>query len=329
MRVRALAVAALVATGSVVSLTASPVATGAQPANRIPRIGVLAERPPPDPMLAAFLDGLRDLGYVDGRNVIIERRYGTGAVDKYPEMIAELIRLDVDVLVVGGAVAARSAKAASATMPIVFTSVGDPVATGLVASLSRPNGNATGLSNIVAELSAKQLELLKLASPKISRVAILHNPLNSAPSLVAARAAARALGLQLQLVEVRRPSELAPALAAVVSTRADAILALSDPVIGNELIPLAAMALANRMPSIYSRSEFAEQGGLLAYGPDFAINYRRAAAYVDKILKGARPGDLPVEQPTKFEFVVNLKTAKALGLQIPSQLLQRADRFVE
>jgi len=211
----------------------------------------------------------------------------------------------------------------------VFTSVGGPVVAGLVASLSRPNGNATGVSNIVAELSAKQLELLKLASPGISRVVVLHNPLNSAPSLVAARAAALALGLQLHLVEVRRPSELPSALSAAASAKADAILALSDPVIGNALTPLAQMALTQRMPAIYSRSEFAERGGLLAYGPDFAVNYRRAAAYVDKILKGAKPGELPVEQPTRLELVVNLKTAKALGLQIPSQLLQRADRFIE
>ncbi|MET0345311.1 MAG: ABC transporter substrate-binding protein [Casimicrobiaceae bacterium] len=314
---------------SLLALTTSLHAIGAQPANRIPRIGVLAERPPPDPMLAEFVDGLRDLGYVEGRNVVIERRYGTGAVDKYPDLIAEMIRLGVDVIVVGGAVAARSAKSASATVPIVFTSVGDPVAAGLVASLSRPNGNATGVSNIVAELSAKQLELLKLASPGMSRVVVWHNPLNSAPSLVAARAAALALGLQLHLVEVRRPSELPSALSAAASAKADAILALSDPVIGNALTPLAQMALTQRMPAIYSRSEFAERGGLLAYGPDFAVNYRRAAAYVDKILKGAKPGELPVEQPTRFELVVNLKTAKALGLQIPSQLLQRADRFIE
>ncbi len=278
---------------SLLALTTSLHAIGAQPANRIPRIGVLAERPPPDPMLAEFVDGLRDLGYVEGRNVVIERRYGTGAVDKYPELIAEMIRLGVDVIVVGGAVAARSAKSASATVPIVFTSVGDPVAAGLVASLSRPNGNATGVSNIVAELSAKQLELLKLASPGISRVVVLHNPLNSAPSLVAARAAALALGLQLHLVEVRRSSELPSALSAAASAKADAILALSDPVIGNALIPLAQMALTQRMPAIYSRSEFAEHGGLLAYGPDLRSITGAPQRMSTRYSRGRNPASSP------------------------------------
>ena len=306
-----------------------PVNSLAQPASTVPRIGILAERPHPDPMVAEFLQGLRELGYVEGRNIIIESRHGPGAVSDYSGLAAELIGLKVDVLVVGGTAAARSAKAVTTTLPIVFVSVGDPVAAGLVISLSRPGGNATGLSNLVADLSGKQLELLKLAAPRIFRVAVLHNPVNSAPALKVVREAARALGLELQLLEVRQASELPRALSTAKSWRADAILALSDPVIGNSLSQISTWAVANRLPAIYSRGEFAEAGGLLAYGPSFATNYRRAAAYVDRILKGAKPGDLPVEQPTTFEFVVNLNTARALGLTMPLSLIQRADRVIE
>ena len=301
----------------------------AQTASKIPRIGVLSERPAPDPMVAAFLEGLGELGYVEGRNIVIERRHGQGASDRYPGLVAELIGLKVDILVVGGSVATRSAKAATTTVPIVFTSVGDPVAAGFVRSLSRPGGNATGLSNISADLGGKQLELLKMAAPKISRIAVLHDPLSSGPALNVVRDAARTLGLQLQLLEVRHATELPRVFSTAASRRADAILAISSPVIGNALPEVSKLAAMNRLPSIYSRSEFAEEGGLLAYGPSFSINYRRAAAYVDKILKGAKPGDLPVEQPTRFEFVVNLNTAKALGLVMPPSVVQRADRVIE
>jgi putative tryptophan/tyrosine transport system substrate-binding protein len=327
MRLPAILVAAMfLMIGSALSSSAT---VEAQPARKLPRIGVIAERASPDPMVEAFLEGLRDLGYIDGQNIVIEKRYGQGAVDKYPELAAELVGLKVDVLVVGGSFAARSAKAATTTIPIVFTSVADPVAAGLVMSLSHPGGNATGLSNIVAELSGKQLELLKLASPKISRVAVLHNSLNSGAALKVTREAARTLGVELDFLDVRQSSELSRALAMVTGRRADAILALSDPVMGNALPQLSRFALVNRLPAIYSRSEFAEEGGLLAYGPSFATSYRRAAAYVDRILKGAKPGDLPVEQPTKFELVINLKTAKALGLNVSQTILQRADRRIE
>src|SRR6185436_15413876 len=221
-RLRA-AACALVA--ALVAILILPVAVWAEPAARIPRIGILAERPPPDPMLAAFVEGLRDFGYIEGQNIVIERRYGQGAVDKYPALAAELIALNLDVLVVGGAVAAKSAKAASKTVPIVFTAVGDPVAAGLVASLARPDGNATGLSNIIADLSGKQLDLLKQAAPRAQRVAVLHNPLNSEPALRATREAAVALRLELRLYEVRQAGDLEHAFSAAASQRSDAILA--------------------------------------------------------------------------------------------------------
>ena len=325
-RFRAVACALVAA---LVAILILPAVACAEPAARIPRIGILAERSPPDPMLAAFVEGLRDFGYIEGQNIVIERRYGQGAVDKYPALAAELIALNLDVLVVGGAVAAKSAKAASKTVPIVFTAVGDPVAAGLVASLARPDGNATGLSNIIADLSGKQLDLLKQAAPRAQRVAVLHNPLNSEPALRATREAAVALRLELRLYEVRQAGDLEHAFSAAASQRSDAILALSDPVIGNALPQLARLAIANRLPAIYSRGEFAQEGGLLAYGPDFSVNYRRAAAYVHKILRGAKPSELPVEQPTKFELVVNMKTARRIGLAISQSLLQRADRVIE
>jgi putative ABC transport system substrate-binding protein len=301
----------------------------AQSTSKLARIGILAERPSPDPMVAVFVEGLRELGYVEGRNIVVETRYGQGAVTRYPALVAELIGAKVDVLVVGGAVAAQSALAASRTIPVVFMSVGDAVAAGLVASLCRPGGQATGLSNLVADLSGKQLELLKLAAPGISRVAVLHNPLNSGPGLAVAQAAARTLGLELHPLEVRQASDLSAALAGATARRAQAILALSDPAIGNALPQLSRWALANRLPAIYSRSEFADEGGLLAFGASFSTTDRRAAAFVDKILKGEKPADIPVEQPTSFEFVVNLKTAKALGLAMPSSLVQRANRVIE
>jgi putative ABC transport system substrate-binding protein len=278
--------------------------------------------------LSAFRQGMLEKGYIEGRNIIIEYRYVQGVVDRFPALVDELIRLKVDVLVVGGTLAAQSAKAATATVPIVFTLVSDPVGAGLVASLARPGGNATGLSNIIYELSATQLQVLKEAVPKVSRVAVLHNPLNSGRALNTVRDAARALGVELQVLEVRQPPELASAFSALTARHADAVLALSDPVFGNE-VQLSNLAAANRLPAMYATREFAEAGGLLAYGPNFPDNYRRAASYVDRILKGAQPGDLPVEQPTRFEFVINLKTAKALGLTIPQSLLQRADQLIQ
>ena len=310
------------------SLLVARLAAEAQPSRKLPRIGVIGERSSTDPFLTAFRQGLRDLGYIEGQNIVIEYRYADGVVDRFPDFAVELTRLNVDVLVVGGTLAARSAKAATATVPIVFTVVGDPVGTGLVASLARPGGNATGLSNIVSELSAKQLELLKAAVPGIGRVAILHNPANSGPALIGTREAARALALELEVVEVRVPNELPSVFSTLTGRHADAVLALSDPVFGNEA-QLARLTAEHRLPAMYARREFAVAGGLLAYGPNFSDNYRRAASYVDKILKGTKPGDLPVEQPTTLEFVINLKTAKALKLTIPQSVLSRADEVIQ
>ncbi len=309
-------------------LLAAPLAAEAQRPSKVPRVGVIGERSPSDPFLAAFRQGLRELGYAEGQSIVIEYRYGHGMLDRVPNLAAELIRLNVDVLVVGGTVAAQSAKALTPTVPIVFVLAGDPVGSGLVASLARPGGNATGMSNFVSELGGKQLELLKVAVPQVSRVTVLYNPANPGPALDRTRKAAQALAVELQVLEVRQPNHLASAFSALTPWRPGALLALSDPVLGNELAQLAKLAIKHRLPAMYSRREFTEAGGLLAYGPSFEDNYRRAATYVDKILKGAKPADLPVEQPTKFEFVINLKTAKALGLTIPQSLLLRADEVI-
>lgn len=309
-----------------------PLLACAQAPPKIPRVGVIGERSTADPFIAAFRQGLQELGYTEGQSVVIEYRYAHGALDRISRFADELIRLDVDVLVVGGTVAAQSAKALTTTVPIVFALAGDPVASGLVASLARPGGNATGMSNLVPELSAKQLELLKAAAPQVSRVTVLYNPQNpvhTGPTLDGTREAARTLAVELQLLEVSQRHELAGAFSALTAWRADAVLALSDPVLGNELGQLSRLATRNRLPAVYSRREFAEAGGLLAYGPRFTDNYRRAAGYVDRILKGAKPADLPVERPTTFEFVINLKTARALGLTIAPSLLGRADQIIQ
>ena len=246
-----------------------------------------------------------------------------------PTLAAELIRLKVDILVVGGTVATRLAKAQTKTVPIVFATAGDPVATGLVASLARPGGNATGMSILAPELSGKQLELLKTVVPQISRVAVLYNPSSSAPyALNVAREAARTLAVELQVVEVRRPSEVPSAFSSMTG-RAGALLVLSDPLVGSELPQIAKLAAQQRLPAIYLRREFAEVGGLLAYGPSFSDNYRRAATYVDRILKGAKPAELPVQQATKFDLIINRRTANALGLTIPQSLLLQAEQIID
>jgi len=317
--------------GTTLGLLGVPLAVGAQQPRKVPRVGVIGEGSPTDSGNAPFRQGLRELGYVEGQSVVIEDRYAHGVIDRVPNLAAELIRLGVDVLVVGGTVSAQSAKAVTTTVPIVFTQAGDPVGSGLVASLARPGGNATGLSNLTSELGGKQLELLKAAVPQISRVTVLYNPGNPAagPGLNRAREAARALAVELQVLEVRQPNELTSAFSALAAWRAGAVLALSDPVFATETAQLSKLAAKNRLPAIFATRRFAEAGGLLAYGPNLSDHYRRAATYVDKILKGAKPADLPVEQPTKFEFVINLKTAKALGLTIPQSLLLRADEVIQ
>jgi ABC-type uncharacterized transport system substrate-binding protein len=321
-----IAVATLVGT---LTVLAAPSVTEAQPAGRVSRIGVIGESSPADPWVAAFRQGLRELGYAEGESILVEYRYLYGELERVPDIAAELIRLKVDVLVVGGTMATRSAKAQTTTVPIVFTLAGDPVSSGLVASLGRPGGNATGLSNVTAELSGKQLELLKATLPKVARVTVLYNPGNPAArsAVNGAREAARALAIELEVLEVRQRHELTTALSAPTARRGDALLAISDPVVtGDELVRTG---VTQRLPAISTTREFAERGGLMAYGPSYSHNWRRAATYVDKILKGAKPADLPVEQPTKFELVINLKTAKKLGLTIPSSVLVRADEVIQ
>jgi putative tryptophan/tyrosine transport system substrate-binding protein len=323
---RRAALAVLVAFGAL-----APAGAFAQQPPRAPRVGVIGERSAGDPFLAAFRRGMSKLGYADGRNITIEYRYAQGALDQVPRLAAELIDLKVDMLVVGGTVSAQSAMKVSRSVPIVFTTVGDPVGSGIVASLARPRGNVTGLSSSTFELGGKQLELLQAALPKLSRVTVLYNPLNSAAKagIDTTKTAADTLGIELQLLEVRQADNLAGAFSALAPWRPSGLLVLADPVFGSQLPRLAKLAAAQRLPAIYLRSEFAEAGGLLAYGPSFADNYRRAAAYVDKILKGTKPADLPVEQPTKFDLAVNLKTARTFGLTLPQELVGRADQIIQ
>jgi putative ABC transport system substrate-binding protein len=281
----------------------------------------------------AFGQGLRRLGYVEGKNLVIEFRYAEGKAERLSDLVAELVRLRVEVIVAGGAPAIRAAQLATRTIPIVMAGTADPLAQGFIASLARPGGNITGLSDQNAELHAKRLELLKAAVPQSARVAVLLNPGSPyhASRLHSLTVAAPTLGVQIHAVEVRREEGLDSAFAGLGAVRADALIVIDDALVitpsrGGRIADLAA---TNRLPAMYSRREFVNAGGLMSYAPDFAENYRRAATYVDKILKGANPGDLPVEQPTTFDLVVNLKAAKAIGLTIPPSVLRRADRVIE
>jgi putative ABC transport system substrate-binding protein len=311
-------------------LAAAPIVRAQQTAT-VPRIGVIGERSASDSFVVAFREALRKLGYIEGQNVVVEFRSTSGSLDRVPEIADALVRMPVDVLVVGGGVSAQHAVAVTKTVPIVFTLVGDPVGAGLVASLARPGGNATGMSNLQSELGAKQLELLKAVAPRITRVVVMYNPgsLITPPTLRGVQDTARSLNVELLLAEVRNSDEIAGALSAPQTKHADALLALSDPVFGPQLARIALAAAKLRLPAAYSRREFATAGGLLAYGPSFEDNYRRAATYVDKILKGAKPGDLPVQQPDKLELIINRKTAKTLGLTIPQSVLLRADEVIQ
>ncbi len=316
-------------------LLAAPLAAEAQPVASLPRIGFLAPTSLSDPRvpryLQAFRQGLRELGYIEGQSIAIEFRSAEGQYDRLPGLAAELVRLKVNVIVASGPPAIQAAKQATETIPIVMAAIADAVAAGFVASLARPGGNITGLSLMHSELVGKQLELLKEVLPKVSRVALLGNPANPnyAPLLRHAQDAARALGVRLQPLEARNSSEIDSALAAITSERTGALIVLADTVLLEHRTRIADYAIRRRLPTVFGFSEFAEVGGLLAYGPSLSDGFRRTATYVDKILKGAKPGDLPVEQPTKFELVINLKTAKALGLTIPQSLLQRADEIIQ
>jgi len=312
----------------------APPAAEAQQATQIARIGYLGGSPLNLQLHEAFLQGLRDLGYVEGRNFVIEYRSHEGKVERLPALAAELVALKVDVIVAGGTPQAPAAKQATRTLPIVFTAVGDPVTDGLVPSLARPGGNVTGLSALTPELVGKCLEQLKQTLPGVSRVAVLWQPgafseRTEKDMLKGADVAARALGVQLQFVEARGPADFDRAFSDMTRARAGALTSLGGSMFFNERRRLVDLAAKNRLPALYQQREFVDAGGLMAYGANLADNFRRAAGYVDKILKGTKPGDLPIEQPTKFELVINMKTAKALGLTIPPSLLQRADQVIQ
>ena len=316
--------------GILLGLLVRPLAADAQQSGNLYRIGFLQYPSPQANNVEAFRQGLHALGYIEGRNIAIEQRYADGVHDRLSSLAAELVRRKVEVIVVDGTASAMATKAATATTPIVFALAADPVGSGLVASLARPGGNLTGLSNLAADLSGKQLQLLKEAVPDASEVAVLFNPVNPATAsmLNGAHAAARALAIQLQVIEVRMPNELRNAFSAMVRRRAGAVLTLADPLFSSERVQLLKLAAENRLPVMIYERESVEAGGLMSYGPNYPDIYRRAAAYVDKILKGAKPADLPIEQPTRFELVINLKTAKALGLTIPQSILIRADEVI-
>jgi putative ABC transport system substrate-binding protein len=318
----------------VLGFLAIPLAAKAQPAGKVYRIGFLGgtSRTANADMTNAFSQGLRELGYVEGQNVAIEYRYAEGKYERFPDFMNELVRLKVDVIVAVPTAAALAAKNATGTIPIVTVAVFDPIESGLVASLARPGTNVTGLTLIAgAEIVGKYLELLKESLPKVSRVAVLWNPANAAhPSLVReAESSARTLGLQLQLAGVRGPDEVDNALAAMARERVGALMVLPDSMFVAERTRLAELATKHRLPAMYGLRLHAEAGGLMAYSANLPDSARRAAAFVDRILKGAKPADLPVEEPTKFELVINMKTAKALGLTIPQTLLLRADQVIE
>ncbi len=315
---------------SLVLLAVVVIAEAQQP-KKVPRIGYLGATAPSNisARIEAFRQGLRDLGYIEGQNLIIEYRYAEGKLDRLPELAAELVRLKVDAIFVQSTPAVQAAKKATTTVPIVSVS-GDPVGLGLVASLARPGGNVTGLANLTSELAGKRLELLKEVVPRISRVAVLWNPdaSSSALRMRETDAAAASLGIKLQPVEVRAANDFERAFSALKRERADALFPLRSPFISNHVKRIVELAAKNRVPGMYDASEFAEAGGLMSYGTMLADLDRRAATYVDKILKGAKPAELPVEQPTKFEFVINLKAAKQIGLTIPPNVLARADRVI-
>jgi len=322
----------------VTSLTilAAPLAAEAQQAAKVARIGYLSTSLAANPHIQeAFRQGLRDLGYVEGRNVVIEYRDAEGKLERLPALAAELVVLKVDVIVAAaGNNLAMAAKQATRTIPIVFAAVSDPVAFGLVTSLARPGGNVTGTSILSSELVGKRLELLTQAVPGISRVAVLWLPgalgeRTEKDMLKQADVAARALGVRLQFVEARGPADLDRAFSDMTRARADALTVLPSNMFLREHRRLVDLAAKHRLPAVYTVKEYADAGGLMAYAPNLADVVRRAATYVDRILEGGKPGDLPVEQPTKFELVINLKTARTFGLTIPPSVLSRADHVIE
>ena len=311
--------------------TCGAVAPAQQP-TKIPRIGFLLATSPSSnaARYEAFRQGLRELGYVEGKNLVIDRRFAEGKLDRLPSLAAELVRLNVDVIVTSGGISTRAAKEATVTIPIVMVQDNDPVANGFVASLARPGGNITGLATLAPELSGKRLELLKEIVPRLSRVAVFGTSINpgNAQSLKEIQLAAGAFKVQLQYLDVLEPKDIETAFRAATKGRADAVIVLVSSVLNSHRTQVVELAVKARLPVIYPFLEFVEAGGLMTYGVNFTDLYRRAATYVDKILKGRTPADLPVEQPMKFEFIVNLKAAKAIGLTIPPNVLVRADKVI-
>ena len=321
--------------GLTLGTLSAPVAAEAQQPGQMPRVGYISPGSSSDSFrqrrFEAFRQGLRELGYVEGRNIALEPRWAEGEYARYPALAADLVRLKAHVIVAVGGTATKAAQQVTKTTPIVMSVVIDPLGSGLVASLARPGGNVTGITVMASDIVGKQLELLKQAVPEVSRVALLSNPANpgSVPQLREAEAAARVLGVRLQVLEARDPKEIDRAFGAMTRERAGALVVLPDAIFGNQGKQIADLAAKSRLPSICGIPEYGEAGGLIVYGANNLDLERRAATFVDRILKGAKPGDLPVEQPTKFELVINLKTAKALGLTIPQTLLLRADQVIE
>ena len=281
--------------------------------------------------IEALQQGLRDLGYIEGKNIVFEWRWAEGKADRIPDLAAELVKLKVDIIVTGGSTATRAAKKATVTIPIVMSQDSDPVGSGFVASLAKPGGNITGLSSYAAELSGKRLELLKEVLPRLSRVAVLGNSTapQNARALKDTELAADALGMKLQYLDVLGPKDIETAFRAASNGRAEGLLALNSFVVSAHQKQIIDLTLKNRLPAVYGQPEFMEIGGLVYYGASYTDLFRRAAAYVDKILKGTKPADLPVEQPKKFDFIINLKAAKQIDLTIPPNVLVRADKVIK
>jgi putative ABC transport system substrate-binding protein len=311
----------------------APVVADAQPSARVPRIGYLGNSSPslePD-LVEAFRQGLRELGYIEGQTIVIEYRWAEGEYDRFPDLVADLIRLKVDVIVTAGTPGTLAAKQATKTIPIVMAVAGDAVGAGLVASLARPGGNVTGLTTIVQDLEGKRLELLKEVVPGLSRVGVLWNPVNPVNPIIfkQTQIAAQTLGLTVQTLDVRGVEEFEDAFAILARERPDALIMITDRFLLTHRKRIVEFMAQHRLPTMYPYRELVVEGGLLSYAPSYTDSFRRAATFVDKILKGTKPADLPIQQPTKFELVINLKTAKALGLTIPPSLLARADEVIE
>jgi len=310
---------------------AAPLAVFSQSQQRVWQIGFLAADSPSTRLYDSFRQGMHEQGYVEGKTCIIEARFADGRYDRLPVLAQELLRAKVDVIVAGTTLGVQAAKKATTSVPIVMVAIPDPIGEGFVASLSRPGGNITGLTTIVTEASAKHVELLRGVIPHLSRIAVLINPTNPSDSLILEQVggAAFSSGVKVTPVEAATSADIETGFAAMVHAHAEAVIVTADSLFDVQRDHIAKLALKNRLPTIYSNRDFTQAGGLMSYGQDLGDQYRRAAVYVDRILKGAKPGDLPIEQPLVLELVINRKTAKALGIALPTELLLRADRVID